>query len=334
MNANNGKIQVAEKFRHLNPHHNLTDSITGGNFHRIGMKGKNWKLITGGETYSFISDNGKPLQDLDVVIVGINPATSKLFYPPGTYQEDSVNAPTCASVDGIAPDAGVPIPQSTTCAVCPNNVWKPNRGGKDCQDHKRVAIVLLPYMKTRPALEKPLVEPVFFKVPPASLKVFKAYCDSLQHRGAHFASVITRVSFEPDKQFQMMFEYVKPLTDSDSDLIIPLLDDAGTRNILGGMLEFKPATPAVDIPQETGFAAAFGKQATPVEATANVPAKRGPGRPRKTVEEAKPATEASAAQQPAEGEGDASAFEEVQEDSELDSMMNQVLGNKVGKMMS
>lgn len=342
MNANNGKIPVADKFRHLNPIHNLTDSITAGNFHSIRMKGKTWKLQTGGETYSYIrSEDGDPLPNLDVVIVGIHPgpANSRVYYP-GAYQEDQTNPPTCASLNGVVPDPGVPIPQHKTCNGCPNDQWKPNRGGKDCKEHKRVAIVPLPYMKTRPALEKALNEPVFFKVPPASLKVFKAYCDSLQARGAHFASVITRISFNPEKQFEMVFKFLKPLTDGDAGLILPLLDDPATKNIIGSMQEFKQLAPAVDVPQETGFAAAFGRKVETLEGEVGgqelVPAKRGRGRPRKVAEEnegqeAQPAGDAKDVQEVAEAQS--SAFEEPQ-DSELDSMMNQVLGSKIGKMMS
>jgi hypothetical protein len=343
MNANNGRIQVADKFKHLNPIHNLTDSIAAGNFHSIRMAGKNWKIQTGGKTYAYIrEDDGSPLPNLDVVIVGIHPgpANSRVFYP-GAYQEDSTNPPTCASLNGVVPDPGVPIPQHKTCNGCPNDQWKPNRGGKDCKEHKRVAIVPLPYMKTRPALEKPLAEPVFFKVPPASLKIFKAYCDSLQARGAHFASVITRVSFNPEKQFELAFAYLKPLTNNDADLVLPLLDDPATKNIIGSMQEYKQiAAPVMDAPQETGFAAAFGKKMEPEPMEGEgfeqlpVPAKRGRGRPKKVAEEDEEATvEAKSAEVPAESEEQASAFEESQ-DSELDSMMNQVLGSKIGKMMS
>lgn len=325
----NDKIQVAKAFQHLSAHHTLTDSIQGGNFHRIGVKGKNFRLLTGGEIYAFVrADDGTPLPYLDVVFVGINPATSKLFYPPGTYTEESNNAPTCASTDGIAPDPGVPIPQNKTCNGCKNNEWKPNRGGKDCQDNKRTAVLLLPYMKTKPALERPLVEPVFFKVPPASLKAFKSYMDSLQQRDAPFASVITRIAFEPEKQWQYTFEYVKSLTDKDAELVIPLLTDSSTKNLIGSMPEIQTIAPPVDAPEETGFAAAFGG-----EQTTTLPAKRGPGRPRKPVEEAKPAQAAPAAEEPAEGEGEPMPWEENQ-DSELDSMMGEVLGKKVGKMMN
>jgi hypothetical protein len=334
----NGKIQVAKAFQHLNPIHNLSDSIRGGDFHSIRIKGKVWKLQTGGESYAFIQKDGHPLPYLDVVIININPGNSRVFYP-GVYQEDSTNPPTCASLMGITPDPGVPIPQNKTCNGCLHDQWKPNRQGKDCKEHKRVAIVLLPYMKTKPPLPAAVTSPpvpIFFKVPPASLKIWKAYTDDLQMRGAHYAAVITRVTFNPEKTFEMAFDYLKPLTDGDAGLILPLLESAATRNIIGGsMQEFKQigAVPPMDAPEETGFAAAFGKQAAPIEATANVPAttKRGPGRPKKQVE-TKAADEQESAEDETGSEDEASSFQEVQQDDELDSMMTDVLG-KAGKTM-
>jgi hypothetical protein len=356
----NGKIQVAKAFQHIDAHHDLSDSITGGNFHRIGYKGKVWKLMTGGETYTFIRpDDGTVLPYLDVVIIGIHKFTSRIYYG-GVYQEDATSPPTCASLNGVVPDPGVPIPQHKECNGCPRSEWKPNRGGQDCKQHKRVAILLLPTLKTKPALKEALVEPVFFKVPPASLKSWRAYTDYLQDQGAPFQSVITRISFKPDRQFEMQFDYYASLTDSDAKLVLPLLDDPATKNILGSTPEYKQiSSPALDTPQETGFAAAFGRQGqavaaafnkpsrpehypTDAEAPANpqtgtLPIKRGPGRPRKSLETAKPAEEiaeeAKVAELPAENETQASAFEDV-ENSELDSMMADVLGNKVNKSMS
>jgi len=325
MPSTNGKIEVAEAFRHLQVHHDFNDNIQVGSFHRIGMKGKVWKLISGGETYTFIrSDDGTPLPTLDVVIVGINKGISRLYYA-GQYTEDSNNPPTCASVAGIEPDPGVPIPQSKTCGGCPHSQWKPNRGGKDCQEHKRVAVLLLPYMKTKPILPAPLIEPVFLKIPPASLKKWKAYTDDLQARNAPFPAVITRITFEPDKQFEMRFDMLKTLKNDDAKLVLPLLEDAKTSNILGSMAEYKAiAAPKMDVPEDTGLAAAFG-QAAPREetsVTSVVPAKRGP-KPKPKKEEP---VEAKS------DEGEEASWEEPQDES-LDSMMTEVL-NKAGKAMS
>jgi hypothetical protein len=337
MTTTNGKIQVAKAFQHLDAHHTLSDDISAGSFHRIGYKGKFWKLMTGGEVYSFVrADDGSPLPYLDVVIVGFPGYTSRTYYA-GAYQEDSNNAPTCASLKGDVPDPGVPIPQHKTCGGCPHSQWKPNRGGQDCKQHKRVAVLLIPTMKTKPALPEPMLDPVFFKVPPASLKPWKTYTDWLQQQGAPYQSVITRISFNPDKQFEMAFDYFKSLSDADAKLVLPLLDDAKTKNLLGTMPEYKQLPPIQQQPPEdTGLAAAFAQQTSKtIEGEAkevSLPAKRG--RPRKTAEE-KPADppeqENTTAQEPAEAEG-GTMFEEGQDD-ELDRMMKEVGIKEVGKTM-
>jgi hypothetical protein len=109
------------------------------------------------------------LSYLDVVIVGDAPYTSKIYFPPGEFNEDSAGAPICAAVKGDKPDPGVSAPQSRTCATCTHNEWKTlpsgNRG-KECQDHKRLAVLLMPKMTTK-MMGSPLMEPVYLKVPPS-----------------------------------------------------------------------------------------------------------------------------------------------------------------------
>jgi hypothetical protein len=339
MTSGNGRIQVADAFRHLDPNQKLAEGITGG-FSRIGMKGKVWKLIHQGETYYFIrDDDGTNLPYLDVVFVGVNPRTSKLYYPPNTYTEDAANPPTCASTDGVKPDNGVAIPQSKFCNGCTHNEWLPNRGGKECQDHKRTAVILLPYMRTKPALPEPLLEPVFLKIPPASLKSFKSYSDHLNARSAHFASVITRVTFDPTKQFQLNFAVKQPLTNAEGPLVLPLLEDPQTRNLIGTIPEIKTdsdPTPGLPEAQETGLAAAFGGFARgPTNVAASAP-KRGPGRPKKAIEAPKTEQLDLAAQTEELSEGPpqeqaAAPWEEG--DPELDSLMSDILGDKISKMM-
>jgi hypothetical protein len=343
MTNSNGKIQVADKFKHLPTQHNLTDSIRGGEFHSIVTRDKIWRLRSGGVLYDFVDNHGAPLKELDVVIVNIHPANSRTYYP-GTFQSESSNPPTCASLMGVVPDPGVPIPQHRTCNGCPHDQWGPNKTGKECKEHKRVAVVLLPSMKTRPAMEKPLNKPVFFKVPTASMKIFKPYIDWLMSQGVPFASVITRCTFN-EKKWEILFDYYKSLTNADADLILPLTEPEATRHILGNWQEFKqiPSVAAPALEQETGFAAAFGRQeqavvqAAAIEPT-SLPIKRGPGRPRKMPEEAKPPEDGGlieSAPEPADAgqAGQDSAFEDV-ENSELDSMMADVLGDKVNKSMS
>jgi hypothetical protein len=327
--SNNGRIQVANLFRHLNPNQRLAEGVSGG-FSRIGMKGKVWTLLHQGNTHRFIQADGQPLSYLDVVFVGINPHTSKLYYE-GSYRDDTANPPDCASLKGDVPDPHVPKPQSKTCALCRNNVWKPNRGGKDCQDHKRAAVLLLPYMKMTPALDAPLEEPVFLKIPPASLRSLKSYSDSLQHRGAHFASVITRITFAPDKLFQMDFSYKQPLTDKEAPLVLPLLEDPQTQFLIGSLPEIQelPSLPP-EQPQETGLTALLGREGDSQNDI--VPLKRGPGRPKKVAAESvsPPPQEEAPAAEAAEGGGDTPWDES---DSDLDADVSRLMSQKVSDMM-
>ena len=327
----NGRIVMAEAFRHLDPNQQLGEGITAG-FSRIGIKGKNWALFHEGVKYMFVrDDDGSPLPYLDCIIVGVNPKVSKMYYE-GVYQEDATEAPVCTAIDGVKPDPGVPEPQAASCAVCPHNEWLPNRQGKECQDHKKVAVLLLPYMKTSPLMEAPLLQPVYFKVPPASLKVFKAYGEALSHRGAHFAGVVTRITFEPGKQFQMNFAFKQPLTNAEAPLVLPLMEDPQTRTLIGTAPIVQQLGPPElpkkeEGPQETGLMAAFGKSGTE---TAQLPAApRRRGRPAKVAEAEAPASQLKEA--PPEQQQGNGGYEET--DSAVDSSLKEVLGKRLSDMM-
>ena len=143
----------------------LGDGIVGG-FSVINYRGKTWSLRHQGQNYPFVrEDDNTPLSYIDVIIVSANPNLSKTYYE-GPWDEDSAGAPLCAAVNGIAPDADTPEPQSSSCAICKHNEWRtlPNgKRAKECQDQKRLAVLLMPTMTTK-MLGSPLLEPVFLKV--------------------------------------------------------------------------------------------------------------------------------------------------------------------------
>ena len=283
----NDIMKVSSKFAHLGRAPRLGQGVSSG-FTWIGMKGQKFHLKHQGETKTFVDANGMPLQYLDCVILGMNEKISKVWYN-GVYSEGSTNPPDCQSLDGEAPLPNVPMPQSKSCHTCKQNAWgsAPNGGrGKACQDHRRLAILLWPTM-TANILDKPLVEPIFFKVPPNSLKALKTYDNSLDARGiAHWTSVITRITFVPNRMFELHFDVLKPVADSDADVVLAVMDDPQTKAIVGGMVEIDEA-PAIPPPEEdeaaeTGIPAAFRKADTPVAAApapAAVTAPRPRGRP-------------------------------------------------------
>ena len=341
----NDKITVASAFKHLDPNQGLGQGVTSG-FPLIGYKGKVWSLRYGGETYYFTrDDDGTPLPYIDVVMLGENPNISKTYYPQGTYTEDSANQPTCTSLNGDVPDPGVPIPQSATCGTCKRGQWtvlQTGNKGKECKDSKRVAVLLMPAM-TAKILDDPLLDPVMLRVPPASLRPLKAYGDSLRHRGAHSASVVTRITFARDRLFELQFEMKQPLTNDEAPVIMDLLGNPQTQNILGQQAVIREIEPPKrEARTETGIMAAFGKpndaQRQALESTSGLPKR---GRPVGSINKPKPSVldpdgspdEPMPPRQaaPQTIEGTAVPWEES--DDELDDTLRKVVDQKIQGML-
>lgn len=333
---------VAPAFRHLTNMKTLGSGIVAGGFPVVNYRGKVWSLRTQGNNYPFVrEDDGSPLTYLDVIIVGVSEFVSKIYYPPGEWDEDSSGAPVCASIKGDVPDPGVPEPQAKSCAMCPNNQWatQPNgRRGKACQDHKRLAVLLMPKV-TAKMLGSPLTEPAYLKVPPGSLVPLKRYGDQLAHQGFPPAAVITRISFAPPpKLFEMKFDGKQVLSDKEAPLVLPLIDDPRTLRITGETPEIHEVAPAKaavpkEEPIETGLVDAFGGQQEVIPPKAAAPGngspaeapRRGRGRPPKaaaqTIEH-----EASAP------DPKAPMFDE--DSTDLDHEVADLLSRKVSDMMT
>jgi hypothetical protein len=270
------KFVPASQFAHLDPDEALGEGILGG-FTSLSYRGKVWRLRHGGNEYMFVrDDDGTQIPYIDVVILARSPDISKVYYP-GQYEEDRTGPPVCTSLRGDKPDPGVPEPQADCCAICPHNAWTTlptGRRGKECQDHRRVAVMLLPTV-TKKLLGAPLYEPVFLKIPPGSLPAFKAYGRELRDIRAHFASLVTRIGFDPDpkKLFALQFRRGHPLSNSDADVILPLLSSPETKRLIGDAPVIReiegPSAPAKQqiirpAKIDTGLTAAFGVEEKPV----------------------------------------------------------------------
>ena len=175
----------------------------------------------------------------------------------------------------MAPDADIATPQSTACAVCPRNVFKVNAEGrksKDCSDYKRLAVLILPSM-TKALLGAPLMEPVFLRVPAASLNDLALLGEGMAAQGFHFSSYITRIGFNPEKPHpQMTFRALQGLTDREAPLVLPMRDDPTAIRITGENETGKtrPATAAA--PQTAQTAAPAIAQPDPAIEAARVAA--------------------------------------------------------------
>lgn len=113
----------------------------GNSINRISLKGNRFNQIVDGETVAI-----SPLAQLEVVILGLQPAVGRQFYE-GAYDPNAEGvAPACFSHDGVRPSAASPKPQCGTCAGCPMNVKGSNTAGnskaKGCSYVQRLAVMV------------------------------------------------------------------------------------------------------------------------------------------------------------------------------------------------
>jgi hypothetical protein len=268
-------------FHDIDPNsESLADGI-GQSYGILGYKGKTWTLRLRGETFQFNRpDDGTPAPFLDVIILRQLPVKSKSYYPAGSYQEGNVGVrPLCASLDGVTPDVEIATPQNNACVTCARNVFKTTADGRktrECSDFKRLAVLVLPKL-TMPFFNgKALMEPVFLRVPPASLNDLSLFGDTMSQQGFHYATFITRIGFKPDKPHPVMFfKAICPLTDQQAPMVRQLRDDMASHRITGeDMLARRPGLPAIAAP-----AAAAPVQTAPVQTAPNVVQMPPPNKP-------------------------------------------------------
>jgi hypothetical protein len=248
----------------------MSSGLTPPSPPRISIKAQKFTLIDGAGVQIPVQmfDPNYGLY-LDVVIIGANPTKSKIFYQ---YDYDPANddPPTCFSDNGIGPSAQSSVPQSPTCAQCPNNVWgssTSNMTGKPtkaCSDRKKLAVLVV---------NDPAKLVYQLQIPPASLKNLAVLIDALSshqvtdsegQRPADPADVVTRIYFNPKKQGELLFQpmgfhqqlapYIDPL--------IELVDSTGAIKSATGENDV-PYAGAVQIPQGAPMAQLAAPQPMP-----------------------------------------------------------------------
>jgi hypothetical protein len=187
-------------------------------------------------------------------------------------------------------------------------------------------------MKTKPALEAPLEGAIFLKVPAASLRPLKVYGDMLTHRGAHYAAVVTRITFASNKQSVMKFDLKEPLTNAFAPTIRQLRNDPQTAYLIKGttpqMREIPPplpAAPAATVDNEP--TQAFGGGAPRQDVVQMKPR----GRPKK-IEAAQPVqqpVQRAVEQVPEQPVSNTPAWEDADNDPELNELLQRKMGDFV-----
>jgi hypothetical protein len=252
-------------FAALNPEaESLADGI-GSSYGIIGYKGKVWTLRLRGETHTFVRpDDGTQAPFLDVIILRAAPSKSKSFYPKDSFNDESSKGgrPTCSSLNGITPDADAQQPQASACALCPRNEWKMvgDRKGRDCADYKRLAVLIVP-SQSKQLLGEPLLEPVFLRIPAASLNDLAILGDAMAKKGFHYSTYITRIGFVLNKPHpQMTFRALQALTEKEAPIVMPMREEAQALRITGESEVGKPQAALMSTTRHSQLTSAVSSQ--------------------------------------------------------------------------
>ena len=225
----------SHKFQALDPSESLAEGI-GQSYAVIGYKGKNWSIRYRGVNHILLRpDDGTPTSYIDVIILRAAKLKAKSYYE--SWEEGAVGKrPVCASIDGVRPDPDVQDQQNDLCATCKRNEWHTDTNGRksrDCQDYKRLAVLILPNQSVR-ALGEALLEPAFLRVPPDSLNDLAVFGDNMAAQGWPFSSFITRISFDSTKAHpKFLFKALQALTDDEAALVLPMREEPLAKRITG-----------------------------------------------------------------------------------------------------
>lgn len=202
----------------------IDDATTGLGSSRgahLSIRGGRFRLVsaTGVET---------PMEThfIDVIVVDANDKPARVYFE-GAFDPTADIPPACFSDNGTGPSSQAMSPQAPTCAVCPRNVrgsdttftGKPTTA---CDNRKKVAVIIP---------DDPAVNVYEFQIPPGSLSNLRAYgawlgqqASGVQSRKMDIADVVTRIAFDPDRQFVMQFQAVAFADDERTIQLIDYID--------------------------------------------------------------------------------------------------------------
>lgn len=277
----------------------------------VSYRGKVWRIKHNGEETKITNSDGDVVSSIRVIVLGVNPHMSKLFYAK-KYEEGDDSSPDCWSSNGISPDPGVPSPQSVKCATCPQNqfgsrITESGKQGKACSDSRRIAVVPAGDIEN-----ERWGGPMLLRVAGKSAREdLRDYGHLLKVNKVPFYAVVTKLSFDNDASYPKINFAVdsaetRKLTGEDARAIIALRDS----DIIARILSTEPAAPP-PVPR-VEMSPHFAEQEKPAPAKPEV------------KQEAKPKAEAKPEAQRPSKDPDLVEVKEVTDDA-LDALVGSLI---------
>jgi hypothetical protein len=235
-----------------NPATSLTRQTTGNfgegvmdSFPRLSIRGGKFHVRMNQQEYPAGQFDPNLGAVVEVVLLNASRQLAKSYYDKPFASADSGEAPLCWSLDSIRPDPSVAFKQNDLCQTCKKNEFGSSpsgRGGKACQDSRRVIIT------TKSDLEKGNGAMLVLRVPQQSLKNLKNHTEALAEAGWEPCEVVTRMSFDRTTEYpKLQFEFWEAL---DPKLGVEATNQANG-NKVGRMLmnpDFDAAASPLNLP--------------------------------------------------------------------------------------
>lgn len=170
----------------------------GDQRNRIGLKGNRFRQVVAGQELGVWDENY-----LDIIIVGVVPTVSRIYYANQYSQQGDNQPPTCYSVNNIVPEDDVHQKQSDKCATCPQNI-KGSRISNDgteskaCGYFRRLA-VMLPGDDTLYVLDVKSMGIFGESYKERGLFSLNDYAKFLNANGVDASNLVTRISFDTNQ---------------------------------------------------------------------------------------------------------------------------------------
>lgn len=228
----------------------LDGSLNSG-IKRLSIKGGTFRYIAGGQEIAKI-----PERFLDIVVVNAAPHIGRTFYAKAYDSDAKAEAPDCWSVDGVKPDEKAKSKQADNCMHCPKNAkGSGNKGdSKACRYSQRLAVVLANdiggevLQLTLPATS------IFGEGSKEAGATLQGYYKALSARSIDLAALVTRASFDTDKEAPTLGFTAKGwLTQEEYNLAVEQgKSDAAKRAITMTVFEADGVDPGADVALPSG----------------------------------------------------------------------------------
>jgi hypothetical protein len=208
----------------------------------ISRRNNRFTLVqANGETHGALL----PSLTLDVVIVGGNEHSSKVYYE-NAYNPEEASAPDCWSDNGVGPSSQAAKPQNDLCATCPQNKWgsrvskvsgKPVQA---CQTYKKIACLVMGDRSGTVYL---------LAIPPASLGAWRGYTAHLAGQNVSAEQIVTRLMFADKELGVLKFEPVGFIAEDFVEPIKKIIESGEADTVTGA--NDQPSGTALQAPRET-----------------------------------------------------------------------------------